>query len=189
MRSLHFLFSLPLHSDSRELCLCMYFSQLKHNLKSALHLSSVSSNYCYSVGQLAWLQGQSIMHDGFDLCLLKLNFISSCDVPLFVPLHFRGEHRPISQWVSLPEDIDGCFYFSSFSTAYFFQGAFVILLSIFFVLLVLAYITHVRNCSQVWWLLTLGSEKQIGSSERGLFNMSHGAGWSGSSISLDDLKH
>lgn len=167
----------------------MYFSQLKHNLKSALHLSSVSSNYCYSVGQLAWLQGQSIMHDGFDLCLLKLNFISSCDVPLFVPLHFRGEHRPISQWVSLPEDIDGCFYFSSFSTAYFFQGAFVILLSIFFVLLVLAYITHVRNCSQVWWLLTLGSEKQIGSSERGLFNMSHGAGWSGSSISLDDLKH
>ena len=87
-----------------ENCVCVYksvyFSQLEHNLKSALHLSSVSGNYCYSVGQLAWLQGWSITHAGFDLCLLKLNLISSCDVPLFAPLHFRGEHRPISQRVS-----------------------------------------------------------------------------------------
>lgn len=131
---LHFLFSLHLSSQTLENCVCVCMSvclsQLEQNLKSALHVSSVSSNYCYSVGQLAWLQGQSITHDGFDLYLRKLNFISFCDVPLFALLHFRGEHHPMSQWVSLPEDINSCFYFSSFSIAYFFQGAFFILLSI-----------------------------------------------------------
>ena len=83
--SLHFLFSLHLSSQTLEngVCVCMSvcLSQLEQNLKSALHVSSVSSNYCYSVGQLAWLQGQSITHDGFDLYLRKLNFISFCDVP------------------------------------------------------------------------------------------------------------
>lgn len=96
----------------------------------------------------AWLQGQSITHDGFDLYLRKLNFISFCDVPLFALLHFRGEHHPMSQWVSLPEDINSCFYFSSFSTAYFFQGAFfhftlyIYLFYLFWLMLLMLEIVH-----------------------------------------------